>query len=632
MRSKTSCFNRAFSRHLLRRFWPLWLLWLAALLVVAIGAPLGNPPEAYGSHMAYLNELNRTMLETGVFLAKAAAAAGPLMAMAMLGYLYNPRSCGMVCSLPMRREETYFTAVLTGLIPMLLADVLVFLLLLVRFGGMEGVHREYIVKWLELVVLGNAGFYGFACFCGLLTGSTVILPVVYVLLGCAAVVYESGVRAVLRMLVYGYTWDRIYISFLSPLPTILSDLHVNGLRAPGWTEELAARGETEMIYQVKGMDYLVGFCIAGIALAVVAVLILKKRQMENAGDIVAVPVLRPLFRICMAVGTALVAASIVCDEFFSQVLSGRTLFAAVLATLILGAALGYFIAEMLIKKTLRVFGRGWKQLGLICAALILFAVLAKADVAGYETRLPEADAIEAVIVPHNGDRFTDPDFIAAFRDFHAGLIAHRAENENTLSPRSMTISLNYELKNGKTFSRLYHIAVNEAAEQDPDSDLNRYENLMNRPEAILRRVGADRDIGEDTILYANLDIYSPNPVPNRGMQSETLRLTVDQAASLYREGILPDAEAGNIERWYAWESEACRSEPMNVCVNLGLTPRPGITADPVPTAVPLAVATYDPYQHLSITVLNRSENTLRWLKENLDLEPQSTAALRQGEG
>ena len=34
MRSGTSFFNRAYSLHLLRRFWPLWALWLALLLLV----------------------------------------------------------------------------------------------------------------------------------------------------------------------------------------------------------------------------------------------------------------------------------------------------------------------------------------------------------------------------------------------------------------------------------------------------------------------------------------------------------------------------------------------------------------------------------------------------------------------
>lgn len=626
MRSKTSCFNRAFSRHLLRRFWPLWLVWLAALLLVAIGAPVGNPPEAYGTQQAYLNELNRTLLETGVFLAKAAAAAGPLMAMAMLGYLYNPRSCAMVCSLPMRREETYFTAVLTGLCPMLLADVLVFLLLLARFGGMEGVRREYICTWLELVVLGNVGFYGFACFCGVLTGSTVILPIVYVLLGCAAVVAEGATRAILSLLVYGYSWERVRIVFLAPLAKILSDLEVRGTSAPGWTEAAAARGEAEMICQVKGMGYLAGFCAAGIALAVLAVLILKKRQMETAGDIVAVPALRPLFRICMAVGCALVMAAFVCDEFFGDILSGRAIFTQVLVMLCVGAALGYFVAEMLMKKTLRVFDRGWKQLGIICVCLVLAAVLAEADVTGYETRLPEADAIKTVTIPLNGDTFSDPDYIAAFRDFHAGLIAHKAENETARSPRSFPITLFYELKDGKTFSRLYHIAINEATEQDPESDLNRYENLMNRPEAILRRVAADREVSADNIVYANLKIRLTDLVAAGTVQTETLRLTVEQAASLYREGILPDAEAGNIERWYAWDSEACRTEPTNVSINLKHT------ADPARAAEADGYASYDRYKNLSITVLDRSENTLRWLKENLDLEPQSTAAPRQGEG
>ena len=105
MRSKTSFFNKAFSLSLLRRFWPLWALWLALLLAVGLGDPLGYAPESYVDHAAYAAELNRVLLETGVGLACVCIAAGPLMAMFMLGYLYSPRACNMVCALPMKREE-----------------------------------------------------------------------------------------------------------------------------------------------------------------------------------------------------------------------------------------------------------------------------------------------------------------------------------------------------------------------------------------------------------------------------------------------------------------------------------------------------------------------------------------------
>ncbi len=618
MKSRTSCFNPAFSRHLLRRFWPLWALWLAVLILAGIGAPAGNPPEAYGSQDLYVQELNRVLLHTGVFLAEAAAAAGPLMTMAMLGWLYHPGSCGMVCSLPMRREEAYLSSVLTGLVPMIAAEVLVFLLILARFGGIEGVDRSHIVTWLTVVVMGSVGFYGFACFCGVLTGNTVVLPLVYVLLGCAAVVLESTVRALLGVLVYGYTWERLSFDWLAPLPRVLSSLNVVGEQIPPAPPVGSAiQAERNMVYHVEGLPYLAGFCAAGIVLALLAVPILRKRHMETAGEIVAVPVLRPIFRLCMAVGTALVLATVGCDELFGQIFTGRTLFPAAVVLLCLGAAIGYFIAEMLIRKTLRVFGRGWKLIGIICASLTLLAVLAETDVTGYEKRVPAPDEVMAVYMPYySGDRLTDPASVRAYCDLHAGIVAHKAANDGAFPARSTTLTLRYVLKNGETFTRVYRVANDAAAQADPDSDIARYQALCNIPEAILGRVRADREVRAETILYAALEILTPNQAPDRKWDSETLRLSAETAESLYREGILPDAREGNIALWYAWDSDESRGESTAVSIDIELAPDPA-------KAPAGEYRAYDPRDHLSVTVLTRSEHTLRWLKDNLGMEARS---------
>ncbi|MBO5496045.1 MAG: hypothetical protein J5967_01465, partial [Oscillospiraceae bacterium] len=123
MKSGTSFYNRGFGLNLLRRFWPLWVLWLAVLLY----APLqlaGIRSIDYFRELDYVNNVNRSLLETGTELAKFSIFAMPVMAMAMLSYLYDRRSCGLVNSLPMKRETAYFTAFFTGLAPMLLADVL----------------------------------------------------------------------------------------------------------------------------------------------------------------------------------------------------------------------------------------------------------------------------------------------------------------------------------------------------------------------------------------------------------------------------------------------------------------------------------------------------------------------------
>ena len=100
-------------------------------------------------------------------------------------------------------------------------------------------------------------------------------------------------------------------------------------------------------------------------------------------------------------------------------------------------------------------------------------------------------------------------------------------------------------------------------------------------------------------------------------------LTPAQAESLYREGILPDAKAGNIGRWFVYSSPDCIALQSNVSIEMQLTPDPN--QDP-------AVLDAGPYYYaerswLDLNVLLSSENTIRWLKENLDLTPENQHAL-----
>ena len=83
-------------------------------------------------------------------------------------------------------------------------------------------------------------------------------------------------------------------------------------------------------------------------------------------------------------------------------------------------------------------------------------------------------------------------------------------------------------------------------------------------------------------------------------------LTPAQAVSLWQEGIIPDAEAGNLSRWHIRDNPASDAEQTNLTIEIirRVQREDGMTVD-----------------HLDEQVLYTSENTLRWLRENLGLTP-----------
>ena len=132
-----------------------------------------------------------------------------------------------------------------------------------------------------------------------------------------------------------------------------------------------------------------------------------------------------------------------------------------------------------------------------------------------------------------------------------------------------------------------------------------------------RATAGGRDVTADTVARASVNISRYDET--RGWTGDELTLTPEQALDLYRTGILPDAQAGNIGLWFPYESELCRDLQSTVSVTLELTPLPKSDAE----------GSYYWDSVIDLNVLMNSANTLRWLKENLGVEPENYAARRQ---
>ena len=94
--------------------------------------------------------------------------------------------------------------------------------------------------------------------------------------------------------------------------------------------------------------------------------------------------------------------------------------------------------------------------------------------------------------------------------------------------------------------------------------------------------------------------------------SNNVVLTPAQAVSLWREGVVPDAEAGNISHWRIRDNPAPDEEFTNLTV---------VLVRRVQCESELRM------DYLDEEVLYTSENTLRWLRDNLGLAPEKAPAV-----
>ncbi len=581
MKSGTSLFNKTISLNLLKRCWPIWSCWLAVLifaLPLNLYSGLSQSPYWDAWHMPVEFWVEQTVLNCAVIFAEASFVVSIIAVMAMFSFLYNARTCNMMCSLPVKRETLFVTAWLTGIVPLLAADIIAALITMAAFPGT--VSPALAFRWLGIVAMGNIGFYGFGTFCAMLTGSLFILPLVYAVLGFTAAIAETSVVCILSALVFGSVFNGGKLLIFSPLIYMASNLFVN---VSSHNDDLG------MIYYDKvelfGAGYLFCFFIAGLLFSVLALLLFRKRRMETASDTVAIPVLKPIFKYCMAFGCAIVLPVVLYQIFLQGVLRGTALALVFAVLMIAGAFIGYFAAKMLISKSLRVFRDDWKGFAIVAAVCLAFVIAAECDLTGYEKRLPDLSEVEQVEYSlMNYAPLKERQNIEAVYDLHSSIIGNKKHHET--SDQAYYVSMCYIMKDGSTFARYYRIAAPEEENFAEGSDVVRAHDIENSLEACLWRYTPAVPVTAENIYDAS--VYNEPKYDKYGNYIEgdvrhpeiamQMVLTAEEAEALYNECILPDIKAGRMrDPWYEYLKGEDLYAGVSISIQLISVPTDGET-------------------------------------------------------
>ncbi len=344
----------------------------------------------------------------------------------LFSYLHNQSMVITTHGYPLRRETQFLSHIISGLLLIIGAIAVNMLILaLFRMDYAVWIHLrlKFILAWGAYMLLYSVLMFSLSILCSMAVGNMFagfIITYVMMLLPLFA---ESIGLELMSKYMHGYTTPNI-----SLVDNLYLDIHA--LKAPG----------------------IALYIILTIVFSLFALVLYKKRNLENHSSVVAFKILRPV----------LIYSFAVCIGFIGYFYGGMISDFNIPFMIAFGTA-GVIAAKMLIDLSFKPH----KILRPIIIYCIFVAVLFTGlifDVTGYENRVPKPENVEYVIMNQSFVRqdyendemkITNPETIKNITELHK-LAAEAGEDfnrDNAYLRRNIYIS--YKLKNGSTLSRYY---------------------------------------------------------------------------------------------------------------------------------------------------------------------------------
>mgnify|MGYP000159835203 FL=1 len=589
MTSKISCFDRAVFRRALKKTAPVWILYTLYELLL----PLRLFSFCRGVSSCtddFLVQIEKTILGYARINASLLPfLLGGLLAWVLFFWLFRAGTAYFYAALPVRRETLFLTNYLTGVLLCAAPALLSSLLLWAVGAGFGAAAFVPAMQVFAAAMLGFLLFFSFAVLVCCVVGQMAAMPIVYVILNFTFFVLEAIVRHLLFTFVYGmpYSQSSTMQSFALHATPVLGLLQGGFRVATDWAER---DGMYYMEYapRLEGWGYLGALAALGLVFALCAFLLLKHREMERSGDVIAVGWLRPVALYVFTIGCALVLGALMAELFSSNTSDN---FWYVLLFLFVGAFVGYFVGKMLLQKTIHVFQSGWLGLGACCLVLLLAFGAAEFDLFGYSRYLPERSAVQAAGLTHyqsNGLYTTQDDaFIQDVLNLHTAAVSEKSKQEHRRHAYQLGTDyteqfyITYRMMDGTLTERYYSIVYSEADLEDPDSLISRFSALYNSPGSVLIRTGFDTPRTEKNVLSCYVSSFDTG---------ESLELTGRDAWRVYT-ACLDDINAGLLGAEDVSGSgstkEAGNYTPLNLIFTV-TTQVPGQTDSLYVDSIPLA--------------------------------------------
>ena len=545
MKSKKSFFNKTIFKKNVTLYWPLWAVYTVFLFCMQPGMLWvynynANFRTEYDM-MDRVRDLISALSMEGYILLIAFFAI--FFGMALYSYLYNSKSANMIHALPVDRTQLFGTNVLSGLAFLIVPQVLVaFLSVIVCLAyGITRVH--YLGLWL-LMAMGTA-FVAFSIitFCAMFTGLLVALPAYVIIFNLLSHWVYYIIYVVVTTFGYGVNNIGVMGSKIAEMtsPFFCFMGYVGVYRDYDLAGDLKGMG-------VHGVGILCVYLAVAVVLYILSYMIYQKRKIESAGDLITIGWVKPVFRFGAGLSGG-IFLGLLLRELLCSIGIGCPLPVAVALMLVMGA-IAYFVADMLIHKSFRVFKKkNWMGCGVFSIAMLVtfFGLYGVSNY--YENYIPEEEHVLAASINMGYEVQLEGEEAQVIMDIHEKILEQRAYSENYRENGGYKyeyVSIVYDVDNGERIRRSYEIPYEY---EDTRAVLKLVDELEQNPENFYRHMFGKyyeqiTEFGGGWVEFQYLDKVEQD----MDFGYENKSITQEQATKLYQ-AILADVEAGTLMKY-----------------------------------------------------------------------------------
>lgn len=423
-----------------------------------------------------------------------------ILAMVLFAYMQKDKTVSFYHSLPMTRTELMNTQIISGIIlynlPVVVVGIINTIILLV-FKSLNAdclpMMRKSDIVWSVFVwILSHFLIFMMNFLCamvmGILVGNLVLQGVFFYVLVVLPYGLGELINLAARRIIYG-------LPPLNKFSDFLESWSIVGL----FFKEVEVQEKIGKIV-IFSDSYIRMILPLTLFYGVVAYFIgrwlYKRRQMENNHLFIAEKGIRKFF-----VAGFTLSLTLTIGNYIGVMTENKFI---IYCGVIGGVVIGYWVSQMLVRKTLYVFGT-YKGLLVYLSVVILTFVIADNDWINYEKRLPALDQITAIdyinsyypskeardimeqgekydfskdlskLIYQEKYRYTDQDSIQAIYHLHQKAINYKEEPKD----RRKSAYIRYYLKNGDVVTRAYRAL--------PIQALSDYEDLVRTKNYILNK-------------------------------------------------------------------------------------------------------------------------------------------------